>query len=80
MSQKKVDQYKKYKDNRKKEEKRKKMKYYFDMTIFGLIIVASLGWIGYSAVQMHLDNKPRQVVEADYTAFGEYLQGLVTEE
>ena len=51
MSQKKVDYYKQAKANRKREEKKKNLRKAFDYTILGLIALAIVVWIGWSAYE-----------------------------
>ena len=53
MSQKKVDYYKQAKANRKREEKKKNLRKAFDYTILGLIALAIVVWIGWSALYKH---------------------------
>lgn len=52
MSQKKVDYYKQAKANRKREEKRKTCEKLLINTILGLIALAIVVWIGWSAYDM----------------------------
>ena len=72
MSQEKVAKYKEQKANRKeimKKEKRAKLL----RNIIGCVVgVALIGWVGYSAVDLYLDNRPRPTAEVDYAAVTEY--------
>ena len=68
MSQKKVDYYKQAKANRKREEKKKNLRKAFDYTILGLIALAIVVWIGWSAYDMYESKQPRAVAEVDYSA------------
>ena len=72
MSQKKVDYYKQAKANRKREA--------FDYTILGLIALAIVVWIGWSAYDMYESKQPRAVAEVDYSAVSDYVQSLNTAE
>lgn len=76
MSQEKVDRYKKEKANRKKTMQKQKVKGIFQKTALALIAVAVVGWIGYSAYDMHESNKERSVTEVNYDAVTSYLQTL----
>ena len=72
MSQKKVDYYKQAKANRKREEKKKNLRKAFDYTILGLIALAIVVWIGWSAYDMYESKRPRAVAEVDYSAVSDY--------
>ena len=76
MSQKKVDYYKQAKANRKREEKKKNLRKAFD----GLIALAIVVWIGWSAYDMYESKQPRAVAEVDYSAVSNYVQSLNTAE
>ena len=76
MSQKKVDYYKQAKANRKREEKKKNLRKAFDYTILGLIALAIVVWIGWSAYDMYESKQPRAVAEVDYSAVSNYVQSL----
>ena len=53
MSQKKVDYYKQAKANRKRVERKKNFRKTLDYTILGLIALAIVGWIGWSAYDLY---------------------------
>ena len=57
MSQEKVDRYKKEKANRRKNMKKEKIQYIIRRCIVGVLAVALVGWIGYSAVNMYMDSR-----------------------
>ena len=76
MSQEKVARYKEEKANRKELMKKAKRQKSMRIAVSALIGVAAIGWVGYSAVDYAVDNKPRQEVEIDYTAIDEYLEGM----
>ena len=79
MSQEKVDKYKEQKANRKEIMKKQKRAKLFRNSVTGLVCVAILGWVGYSAVDYYQSNKPRKSVEVDYAAIDEYTEGLSAE-
>ena len=79
MSQEKVTKYKEAKANRKETMKKQKRVKMLRSTIIGVVCVAVLGWVGYSAVAYYQDNKPREAVEVDYAALNEYTNGLNAE-
>lgn len=79
MSQEKVAKYKEEKANRKSIMKKQKIAKIARNSVVTLVFVAVVGWIGYSAVAYYQENKPREVVEVDYTALNEYVNGLSVE-
>ena len=44
--------------------------------IVGVIAVALVGWLGYSAYGLYEQNQPIDMAEVDYTAVDGYLQSL----
>lgn len=80
MSQKKVDQYKYEKTHRKEIMRKQKAMHAVRSVVMGVIAIALIGWLGYSAYGVYEDSQPRQEVEVDYSAFEEYLQNLDAEE
>ena len=76
MSQEKVAKYKEAKANRKETMKKQKQAKMIRNTVMGVVCVAVLGWVGYSAVDYYQTNKPREAVEVDYTAVDEYLESI----
>ncbi|MGN0405612.1 MAG: hypothetical protein ACI4F1_10345 [Bariatricus sp.] len=76
MSQEKVDRYKKEKANRKQIMRKQKIMHIVRSTIVGIIAVALVGWLGYSAYGLYEQNQPREAAEVDYTAVDGYLQSL----
>ena len=68
------------KANRKREEKKKNLRKAFDYTILGLIALAIVVWIGWSAYDMYESKRPRAVAEVDYSAVSDYIQSLNTAE
>ena len=77
MSQAKVDRYKKEKENRKKLMRKQKM---MGKGVVAVIAVALIGWLGYSAYDMHESNKERAVTEVNYDSITDYLNGLSSAE
>ena len=81
MSQKKVDRYKKEKNNREKLQKREKRILNLEKVVVTVICIAVVGWIGYSAYDLvtREDPNPEQEVvttEMDVTAISDYLNTL----
>jgi len=76
MSQEKVARYKEEKANRKEIMKKAKRQKAVRNTVTAVICVAVVGWLGYSAVDYAIENKPRQEVDVDYTAIEEYLSNI----
>ena len=75
MSQAKVDKYKKEKANRKKEMAKQKTE-----KICGCaILVAIVGWAGYTGYNYYEDNKPAQTYYTNTSALSGYVSGLNTE-
>ena len=79
MSQEKVARYKEEKANRKAIMKKEKRKHFLRKCTVGVVALALVGWIGYSAYGMYVSSIPRQVAEIDYSEVDNYLQGLTTE-
>ena len=79
MSQEKVNKYKEQKANRKEIMKKQKRVKFIRHSVAGLVCVAVIGWVGYSAVDYYQSNKPRKTVEVDYAAVNEYSEGLSAE-
>ena len=76
MSQEKVTRYKEEKANRKVIMKKQKRAKIFRNSMMGIVLVAVVGWVGYSAVDYYQNNKPRETVEVDYAAVDEYLESI----
>lgn len=79
MSQEKVAKYKEAKANRKETMKKEKRAKMLRNGIAGLVVVAVIGWVGYSAVDYMQNNIPGTPVEVDYTAITEYTTGEAEE-
>lgn len=80
MSQAKVDRYKEEKANRKKNMKKDKMMRMVRRTVVGVISLAVVGWLGYSAYGIYDANRPVDTAEVDYTAITDYQSNLMTAE
>ena len=81
MSQKKVDRYKKEKNNREKLQKRERRILNLEKVVVTVICIAVVGWIGYSAYDLVTREDPnaeQEVVttEMDVTAISDYLNSL----
>ena len=81
MSQKKVDRYKKEKNNREKLQKRERRILNLEKVVVTVICIAVVGWVGYSAYDLVTREDPnaeQEVVttEMDVTAISDYLNSL----
>ena len=72
MSQEKVAKYKEQKANRKEIMKKEKRARIFRNAVAAVVLVAVVGWLGYSAVDFYIDNLPRETVDVDYSVVSEY--------
>lgn len=79
MSQEKVARYKEEKANRKEIMKKERRRHFFRKSVVGILSIAVIGWIGYSAYDTFAEKKPRQSAEVDYSEIQTYLQGLTEE-
>lgn len=79
MSQEKVDRYKKEKANRKQIMRRQKIMSYIRKAVLGVIALALVGWLGYSAWQMYDSGKERIVAEVNYDSINNYVNSLTAE-
>ena len=80
MSQEKVAKYKEEKANRKEIMKKEKRARILRNSIAGVVCVAVIGWVGYSAVAFYLENRPRPEVDVNYTAVSDYEAQFYEEE
>lgn len=76
MSQEKVARYKEEKANRKVTMRKEKTKHFVRKCVVGVVALALIGWIGYSAFDYIENQKPRQTAEVNYDEFNAYLNGL----
>lgn len=79
MSQEKVNKYKEQKANRKEILAKQKRSKAIRKGVTGLICIALIGWIGYSAVTTMKDYQPRRELTVDYQAVTDYMDGLQAE-
>jgi hypothetical protein len=80
MSQAKVEKYKKEKAGRKKTLAREKAGRMAGRVCAWVILLAIVGWAGYSGYQYYEDNQPTQTYYTDISALSDYLSGLSTTE
>ena len=81
MSQKKVDKYKKEKNNREKLKKRERRILSLEKVVVTLVCIVIVGWIGYSSYDLMTREDPdaeQEVVttEMDVTAISDYMNSL----
>lgn len=76
MSQEKVNRYKAEKAHRKETLRRQKQMDVVRKTVVSVVCVAVLGWVGFSAYGVYMDNQPRKAVQVNYDAVTEYLKGI----
>lgn len=82
MSQKKVDRYKEEKANRAKIMKKQKRVYRFELGAVTLVLVAMVGWFGFSVYQKVSGNgsgNDSNITLLDNSAIQDYLSGLEPE-
>ena len=80
MSQEKVTKHKVEKANRKQAMAKEKRTRKIRNAVMAVVLVAVLGWVGYSAVDYYVTNPPRLNVEVDYSALDEFSEKLNEEE
>ncbi len=80
MSQEKVTRYKEEKANRKALMKKAKRKAILRTVATSVVLIAVVGWVGYSAGSKIIENQPRKSVTMDYEAVNSYLETLSAEE
>ncbi|MGN0342769.1 MAG: hypothetical protein ACI4DO_08240 [Roseburia sp.] len=76
MSQAKVDRYKEQKKNRKKIMRREKIASVLRKCVGTLVVLAVIGWAGYSAVSMYQAKQPTSYTEVNITAISDYINNL----
>ncbi len=76
MSQEKVDRYKQEKANRKQNMKKEKVKQLFRRCVVGVLGLALIGWLGYSAYNVYDTSRPKQTAQVDYTAITDFQSDL----
>ena len=80
MSQAKVEKYKEQKANRKQTMKKEKIQRIVRNSIAAVVVVAALGWVGYSGITSIIENIPREEVKVDYNAISNYESALTAVE
>jgi len=80
MSQEKVNKYKEEKANRKETMKKAKRAAVLRNCVAGIVLVAVIGWVGYSGVTYIIKHQPREEVGVNYTSVADYVEGLTAEE
>lgn len=80
MSQEKVDRYKERKRNRKAIEAKKKREVLLAKLCAGLLVLALVGWLGYSVVYKYEQKQNSGAVSADIDALNDYVSSLSTGE
>lgn len=79
MSQEKVNKYKEQKANRKVTIKKQKIASLIRNIVAGIVLVATIGWVGYSGVTYIIKNRPREEADVNYTAVADYVESLTGE-
>jgi len=80
MSQKKVDKYKQQKVNRAKIMKRERLMHRLEMTVIAVVVVALLGWFGFSVYSRVQQDKPAKEYVLDTNALDSYMNELVADD
>lgn len=80
MSQEKVNRYKEEKANRKEIMKKAKRAEFLRNIVASVVLVAVVGWVGYSGVTYIIKHQPRPEVDVNYTAVADYVESLTAEE
>lgn len=79
MSQAKVEQYKKDKANRKKIMAKEKAQRIAGKTVAWVILLAIIGWAGYTGVEYYQSKQPVETVYTNLSAVSDYLNGLTAD-
>lgn len=80
MSQEKVNKYKEQKANRKETMRKEKRASLIRNIVAGVVLVATIGWVGYSGVTYIIKHQPRPEVDVNYTSVSDYEESLNKEE
>ena len=78
MSQAKVDRYKEEKANRKKIMRREKIANKLRKCVVGLVAIALVFWIGYSAYNMYESSRPVEEAKVNYQSIDTFNQEIAT--
>ena len=76
MSQAKVEKYKKEKANRKQNLAKEKAKRRASIACAWVILIAIVGWAGYSGYAYNQSKQPTKSIYADLSAVSDYVQSL----
>lgn len=80
MSVKKVDEYKKYKSNRKQILKKEKFLRRLEYTILGVVCAIFIGWIGWSVYHnvtaSSADTTTVEATAVNFTGYSDYYSSL----
>ena len=80
MSQEKVNKYKEQKAKRKETMKKQKRAELIRNIVASVVLVAAIGWVGYSGVTYIIKHLPRPEVDVNYTSVADYVESLTAEE
>lgn len=80
MSQEKVDKYKAEKANRKQNLKKEKYKLIAGRICAVVVVLAIIGWGGYSIYTRYEDTKPTNYIDVDTSAISDYQNSLTPEQ
>ena len=80
MSQEKVNKYKEQKANRKETMRKEKRAALIRNSVAGVVLVAVIGWVGYSGVTYIIKHQPRPEVDVNYTSVADYVESLNKED
>ena len=78
MSQAKVDRYKEEKANRKKIMRREKIANKLRTCVVGIVAIALVFWIGYSAYNMYESSRPVKEAKVNYQSIDTFNQEIAT--
>ena len=76
MSQAKVERYKQEKANRKQIMAKEKAKKTAALACAWAVLIAVVGWAGYSGYRIYENNQPSETIYCDTSAITDYLDGL----
>lgn len=76
MSQAKVDRYKQEKANRKKIMAQEKRKHLLAVVCGWVIVIAIVGWAGFSAYNAYENSRPVETIYANLDSINSYMASL----
>lgn len=80
MSKAKVERYKQEKANRKKILAQQKRKRIAGIICGWAVVIALVGWAGYSAYRVYENSRPIETIYANLESINDYINSLSTEE